>query len=434
MSLTTVGILGIFGLLLLIFARIPVAFSMAAIGFLGFSYIVSPSAAIAMLSMDVFENFSSYNLTVIPMFVFMGSIAFRTGITTRLFDASYTIFGRMRGGLAVASIIACAGFSSICGSTNATAAAMGAVALPQMRRYEYDDALATGCVASAGTLGILIPPSALLIIYGIIAEQSIGSLFIAGIIPGAILTFLFVLTVMLLCLINPALAPAGSSTSIRKKVRALFSIIEVPVIFLLIIGGLSTGWFSPTQAGGAGSASLVLLGLLRRKLTWSRFVEAANDTLLISCMVVFIVTGAIIFNHFMAVTKIPFLMADWISSISLPPVAVMGLIIFLHVIGGFFMDGFAMILLTVPILLPLVASMGFDLIWFGIVIVLIVEMGAITPPVGVNVYVIKGISDDVPLETIFRGIFPFLLALCVEVALLLVFPKLPIILGNLLTF
>jgi C4-dicarboxylate transporter DctM subunit len=434
MTLTTVGLLGILGLLLLIFVRIPVAFSMAGIGVLGFSYLVSPSAAIAMLSMDIFETLSSYNLTVIPMFVFMGSIAFRIGITASLFDASYSVFGRIRGSLAMASVIACAGFSAICGSTNATAAAMGAVALPQMKRYKYDNALATGCVASAGTLGILIPPSALLIIYGIIAEQSIGSLFLAGIIPGVLLAFLFVITILLLCSMNPALAPAGSPTSLSNKVRAIFSVVEIPVIFLLIIGGLSTGWFSPTQAGGAGSASLIILGLLKKKLTWKHFVEAGNDTLLISCMVVFIVMGAIVFNHFIAVTKIPFLLADWINNLSFPPAIVMGLIVLVHLIGGCFMDGFALILLTVPILLPLVEGLGYDLIWFGIMIVLIVEMGAITPPVGVNVYVIKGISADVPLETIFRGIFPFLVALVLEVGLLICFPQLTSILSNLMAY
>jgi C4-dicarboxylate transporter DctM subunit len=434
MSPTTIGVLGILVLVLLFLVRIPVAFSMAAVGILGFSYVVSLRAGLEILAMDIFETFSSYDLTVIPMFVLMGSIAYRIGITTRLFDASYTFFGKMRGGLAVASIIACAGFAAICGSTTATAASMGSVALPQMKRYKYDDAFATGCVASAGSLGILIPPSGVLIVYGIIAQQSIGKLFIAGVLPGILLSLLFVMTVMAMCWRNRALGPAGAATTLKEKIRTLPGIVEVPILFILVLGGLFTGWFSPTQAGGAGSASVLLLGLVRRKVTWKIFCEAAKDTLLISCMVVFIVTGATIFSHFLAVTKIPFLLSNWVNSLSFPAIIIMSIVIFIHLIGGCFMDGFALILLTVPILLPVLEKIGFDLIWFGVIIVLICEMGAITPPVGVNVYVIKGVAEDVPLETIFKGIFPFLAALIVEAVLLMLFPRIVTFLPGLVSY
>jgi C4-dicarboxylate transporter DctM subunit len=423
MSPATAGIVGILVLILLFLIEFPVAFAMAFVGILGFGYLVSFSAGLEMLAMDIFENFSSYTLTVVPMFVFMGCIAFRIGMSDRLFDASYAFLGKLRGGLAVASIMACAGFAAICGSTNATAAAMGTVALPQMKRYNYDDSLATGCVASAGSLGILIPPSALLIVYGIITEESIGKLFIAGILPGLLLAFLFIIAVKILCARNPALGPAGPATSIKQKLGALLAVGEVLILFLLVLGGLFAGWFSPTQAGGAGAAGVLILGFIRRRVTWKGFVEAGKDTLLITCMVMFIVTGAMIFSHFIAVTKIPFLLSDWVSALPIPPMGIMGLIVLLHLIGGCFMDGFALIVLTVPILLPMVKALGFDPIWFGIMIVLIVEMGTITPPVGINVYVIKGVAQDIPLETIFKGIFPFLAALIAAAIILMVFPQ-----------
>jgi C4-dicarboxylate transporter DctM subunit len=434
MDPVTVGIVGIVLLVFLFVIEFPVAFAMGFVGFLGFGYLVGFSASLDMLAIDIFENFSSYNLTVIPMFVFMGCLAFEIGMSTRLFDASHAIFGKMRGGLAIAAIMACAGFAAICGSTNATAAAMGAVSLPHMKRYHYDDSLATGSVAAAGSLGILIPPSALLIVFGIMAEESIGKLFIAGVLPGLLLALLFVITVKILCLRNPSLGPAGTSTSLKQKLTAVSAVGEVLILFCLVLGGLFTGWFSPTQAGGAGAAGVLILGLLRRKLTWKGFVKAGKDTLLITCMVMFIVTGAAIFSHFFAVTKIPFLLSDWVSQLNFPPMVIMGLIVLLHLIGGCFMDGFGLIVLTVPIMLPMIKALGFDVYWFGIIIVLIVEMGTITPPVGVNVYVIKGVAGDVPLETIFKGIFPFLLALIVEVIILMIFPQIATFLPTIATY
>jgi C4-dicarboxylate transporter, DctM subunit len=303
-----------------------------------------------------------------------------------------------------------------------------------MKRYHYDDSLATGSVAAAGSLGILIPPSALLIVFGIMAEESIGKLFMAGVLPGLLLALLFVITVTILCLRNPRLGPAGTSTSLKQKLTAFSAVGEVLILFCLVLGGLFTGWFSPTQAGGAGAAGVLILGLLRRKLTWKGFVKAGKDTLLITCMVMFIVTGAAIFSHFFAVTKIPFLLSDWVSQLNFPPMVIMGLIVLLHLIGGCFMDGFGLIVLTVPIMLPMIKALGFDVYWFGIIIVLIVEMGTITPPVGVNVYVIKGVAGDVPLETIFKGIFPFLLALIVAVIILMIFPQIATFLPSFISY
>jgi C4-dicarboxylate transporter DctM subunit len=419
----TIGLIGIVVLVLIFLLGMPVGFAMAFVGLAGFCYLVSPEAGLSILARDVFSNFSSYSLTVIPMFVLMGSIAFASGMSRRLYDAGYTLFGQLRGGLAMATIAACAGFAAMCGSTNATAAAMGRVSLPEMKRYNYDDSLATGCVAAAGSLGILIPPSTIFIIYGILTEQSIGKLFIAGVIPGVILAVLFMAVVSLLCLRNPNLAPAGAPTSWREKLAGLTGILEMLILFGLVIGGLFLGWFSPTQAGAAGAAGALLIGLARRQLNWQGFLFAIKDALRITCMVMVIVTGAIIFGHFIAVAKIPLVLSEWVGGLPLPPAAIMGIIVLMYLAGGCFMDALALITLTVPIIYPVILILGFDPIWFGVIIVLVTEMGVITPPVGVNVYVIKGIAEDVPLETIFRGIFPFLAALIVAVAILIAFPQ-----------
>ena len=423
MSPITIGLIGIVVLVLIFLLGMPVGFAMAFVGLAGFCYLVSPEAGLSILARDVFSNFSSYSLTVIPMFVLMGSIAFASGMSRRLYDAGYTLFGQLRGGLAMATIAACAGFAAMCGSTNATAAAMGRVSLPEMKRYNYDDSLATGSVAAAGSLGILIPPSTIFIVYGIMTEQSIGKLFVAGVIPGVILAVLFMAVVSILCLRNPNLAPAGAPTSWREKLAGLTGILEMLILFGLVIGGLFLGWFSPTQAGAAGAAGALLIGLARRQLNWQGFLFAIKDALRITCMVMVIVTGAIIFGHFIAVAKIPLVLSEWVGGLPLPPAAIMGVIVLMYLAGGCFMDALALITLTVPIIYPVILVLGFDPIWFGVIIVLITEMGVITPPVGVNVYVIKGIAEEVPLETIFRGIFPFLAALIVAVAILIAFPQ-----------
>jgi C4-dicarboxylate transporter DctM subunit len=433
-SSVTVGIIGIAVLILIFLLGMPVGFAMAFVGFAFFCYLVSPDAGLSLLARDVFSNFSSYSLTVIPMFVFMGSIAFASGMSRRLYEAGYTLFGQMRGGLAMATIAACAGFAAMCGSTNATAAAMGRVSLPEMRRYNYDDSLATGSVAAAGSLGILIPPSTIFIIYGILTGESIGKLFIAGVFPGLLIAILFIIVVSILCLRNPALAPAGAPTSWREKIAGLTGIVEMMVLFLLVVGGLFLGWFSPTQAGAAGAAGALLIGLVRRQLSWQGFLFAIKDALQITCMVMVIVTGAIVFGHFMALAKIPLVLADWVGGLPLPAAAIMGLIVVLYLLGGCFMDALALITLTIPIVFPLVLYMGFDPIWFGVIIVLVTEMGVITPPVGINVYVIKGIAGDVPLETIFKGIFPFLGALIVAVGILMRFPQIATFLPSFTTY
>jgi len=430
----TVGVIGIGVLLVTFLIGMPVAFAMGFVGLVGFCYLVSPGAGLSILARDFFTQLSSYSLTVIPMFVFMGSIAFASGMSRRLYDAGYTLFGRMRGGLAMATIAACAGFGAMCGSTNATAAAMGRVALPEMKRYNYDDALATGTVAAAGGLGILIPPSTIFIVYGILTQQSIGKLFIAGVLPGILLSALFITAVLVLCLRNPSLAPAGGPTIWKEKLAGITGIIEMLVLFILVIGGIFWGWFSPTQAGAAGAAGTLIIGVVRRQLSWQGFLFAIKDTLRISCMVMIVVTGAIIFGHFMAAAKIPLILSDWVSGLQLPAVAVFAVVVLIYLVGGCFMDTLALITLTVPIIFPVVMALGFDPIWFGVIIVLITDMGVITPPVGLNVYVVKGIAEDVPLETIFKGILPFLGALVLTTVILLAFPQIATFLPSLTSY
>lgn len=431
MDPVNVGIIGICLLILLFLLRMPVAFAMAFVGFLGFSYLSSFKAGYKLLARDIFEQFSNFPLSAIPMFILMGSFAFASGIGKRLYDAAYTILGNLRGGLTMATVVASGFFAAICGSTSATAATIGKIALPEMKRYRYDDTLATGCLASAGTLGILIPPSTIFLVYGIMTEQSIGKLFVAGIIPGIILAFLFIITVTLLCWHNPSCGPAGASTTLKEKLKALTGIGEALLLFGLVIGGLFLGWFTPTQAGGIGAAGALAIGLVRRQLGWKVFIESTKDGLRTSCMVLCVIACATVFGHFMAVSTIPFILADWIGGLPISPMAVMGVIVFIYLIGGCFMDAMALVVLTVPVIYPVVVRLGFDPIWFGVIIVLVSEMGVITPPVGVNVYVIKGIAPEIPLETIFKGIFPFLIAIILNTGILMAFPKIALILPGL---
>ncbi len=431
MNVTTVGLIGLLLLVVLLFSRMPVGFVMALLGVAGFGYVVKPSASFNMLAIDVFDTFSSYNLTVIPLFIFMGQIAFHSGISRRLYDSVYVFMGHYKGGLAIATIGACAGFSAISGSTNATAATMAMITLPEMRRYNYDMALATGTVAAGGSLGILIPPSVIFIIYGIMTEQSIGKLFAAGIVPGLLLASLFILVIYIKVHFNPAIAPAATKSTFTERVKSFSGILEAVLIFALVMGGLFFGIFTPTEAAAVGAFLTLILALLRRQLSWAHFIESLMDTTKISCMIMIIVTGAIVFGHFMAITRIPFDLANWVSGLPLPNYAIMGVIVLVYLIGGCFMDALAMIMLTIPIFYPVAMSLGFDPVWFGVVIVLVTEMGVITPPVGINVYVVHGIAKHVQLETIFKGVAPFILALLICVAILLAFPQVALFLPGL---
>jgi C4-dicarboxylate transporter DctM subunit len=432
MSLTTIGIIGIAILVILLFSNMPVGFVMAFVGLFGFSYVVNFSAGLSLLARDIWDVFSSYGLTVIPLFVFMGQIAFHAGISRRLYDSAYVLMGHRKGGLAMATVAACAGFAAISGSTNATAATMATVTLPEMKRYKYDMGLATGTVAAAGSLGILIPPSVIFIVYGILTEQSIGKLFAAGILPGILLSFLFLLTIHIQVRRNPSLAPPGPETDLKAKFKSFAGVLETLVIFGLVMGGIFFGFFTPTEAAAVGAFLTLMISICRGQLTWDGFIQSLADTTRISCMVMVIVTGATIFGHFMAITRVPFELAGWVAGLPLPRSAVMMVIVLIYLFGGCFMDALAMVMLTIPIFFPVSQALGFDPIWFGVVIVLITEMGVITPPVGVNVYVVYGVAKDVPLEVIFKGVLPMVLALLVCNMILLIFPQIALFLPGLM--
>ncbi len=434
MSPNTIAIIGVVLLILLFLSRMPVAYVMALIGLLGFAYMTSVEAALSILGKDFWVMFSSYNLTVVPMFVFMGTMAFYSGMGGRLYNAAYRFLGQLPGGLAIATCYACAAFGACCGSTTAAAAAMGKVILPEMKKYNYDPALATGCVASAGSLAILIPPSTILIIYGVMTEESIGKLFAAGILPGILLATCFALAVFIICWRNPKLGPPGMKATWKERIASLSGVVEMFILFALVMGGLFVGWFTPTEAGAAGAAGAMLIPLARGQLTWRGLIDSLVETTRITAMVFLIVTGATIFGHFMAVTRVPFELSEWVGGLGVSPYIIMGFIIFGYLIGGCFMDSLALITLTVPVLYPLILKLGFDSVWFGVIIVLVGEMGVITPPVGINVYIIKGVAGDVPLETIFRGIFPFLVALIVCTAILIAFPQIALFLPSFMTW
>jgi len=428
------GIIGIVFLIVILFSKFPVAFCMALVGFLGFGYLVSPEAALNIIAKDFYSVFSSYGLTVVPLFVFMGQILFYAGISRKIYDAAYAWLGHYKGGLAMATVGACASFSAICGSTNATAATMATVALPEMKRFKYSDELATGVVAAGGSLGILIPPSVIFIVYGIMTEQSIGKLFMAGILPGILLSALFILTIYIWVSINPKMAPSVEKQNFKLKIRSLTGLIEVIILFILVMGGLFLGIFTPTEAGAVGALGGLVIPLVRRQLSWKGFIAAIYSSTQTTCMIFMIVAGATVFGHFLAVTTIPSVLSDWVVGLPLPPWAIMIVVMFFFFIGGCFMDALGMILLTIPIFFPVAVALGYDPIWFGVVIVLVTELGVITPPVGINVYVVSGIAKDVPLEVIFKGAFPFVLTLLAYLVIMIFFPQIALFLPSLAAY
>ena len=419
-----VGILGFIILIFFFLLGVPVAFSMALVGLLGFGYLTSIESAVSMTGTVLWSTLESYSLSVLPMFVLMGAIAFQSGISRRLYDALEKFFGRLPGGLGMATIFACAGFSAICGSSAATAATIGRVSIPEMRKHNYNSSLSTGCVASGGTLGILIPPSTMLIIYASMTEQSIAELFAAGIIPGIVVAILFAITVFALCFFYPALAPPSASFSLREKLASLRGVVDTFLLVVVVLGGLFVGFFTPTEAGGMGAAGILVIALARRSITWQGFIESLKETTRISCMILFILSGAFIFSRFMAITRLPADLSMWVGTLPLPTWAILLGVVLVYLIGGCFMDALGLVTLTVPVFYPMVLKMGVDPIWFGVTIVLITEMGAITPPVGINVYVIAGIvPPDISMETIFKGIWPFLGALLFAQILFIAFPS-----------
>ncbi|MBW2430361.1 MAG: TRAP transporter large permease [Deltaproteobacteria bacterium] len=436
MNPTVVGIVGIAIMVLIFFSRMPVAYVMTMVGFLGFSLMISFKGGLNLLSRNIYEVFSSYGLTTIPLFILMGQLAFNSGISRRLYDTAYKFLGSTRGGLAMATVSACTGFGAVCGSSPATAATMATVGLPEMKRYKYADELATGSVASGGGLGMIMPPSVVLIVYGILTEESIGKLFVAGIFPALLITLLFIAAIYVRCRFAPDQGPPGEQFTLKEKLQSLTGLIDTIAVFSLVIGGLFFGFFTPTEAAAVGAFGVLAVSLIRRQLTWQGFVKSLYETLRTSCMVMLLIAGAVVFGKFLAITRIPFNIASWIGGFDLPPFAVMTMIILVYFLGGCFMDALAFVMLTIPIFFPVVTNLGYDPIWFGIIIVMVTEMGVITPPVGINVYVVYGVAEGViggvPLESIFKGIIPFLLAVIAGLVILIGFPQIILILPNLM--
>jgi len=422
-SLVAIGVIGIVVMLLLLFSRMPVGFAMMLVGFAGFGYIVSPSAAAALLPLDLYALFSTYSLLCIPLFILMGEFAFCSGIGNRLYDVAHKWVGQFRGGVAMATVWASAAFGAVCGNPIATAATIGTVALPQMKKLNYDEALSTSCVAAGGTLAELIPPGITLIVYGIMTKISIGKLFAAGVFVGILDAVLFCFTIYALTRIHPSWGPAGPRTEFREKLVSIPQIWETVVVFAFIMGGIYAGWFSPMQAGGIGAAAILIIALSRRIINRKHFTAAVLAATRLSCMVMILLAGATVFGHFLAVTRIPFEVAVWIESQGWSPFIVLIMILAVYFVAGFFIDALAFMMLTLPIFFPLVVGMGIDPIWFGVVLLLCMNMGALTPPVGILVYVVKGIAPDVPLETIFKGIFPFLIPISILIGILWAFPE-----------
>ncbi len=383
-----------------------------------------------MLASESFTLASSAELVVIPLFILMGNVASATGMSRALYDAAYALVGRVRGGLASATVIGCGGFAALSGSSVASALTMGRVSLAEMDRFDYDPRLSTGAVAAGGTLGILIPPSTGFVIYAILTEQSIGRLFLAGVLPGLLLLGLFLLTIALLCWWRPALGPAGPVTTAREKLGALGGAAPIVAVIVLTIGGIYGGFFSPVEAAGVGAGLVILYGALTRRLGAVALWQAARDSIVTTATVMLILIAAHMINPFLALSHIPQAVGEGLSALALPPLGTLALILAIYLVLGCFLEGFAMLVLTLPIFFPVITALGIDPIWFGVLVVLTLEMGLISPPVGINVFIVKSVAPGVDLGTIFRGVAPFWLAMLAALMLLVAFPQISLILPN----
>jgi C4-dicarboxylate transporter DctM subunit len=418
-----VGVYGIIAMFLVLFLlKIPAAFTMALVGFLGIAYVTSFGAALGMIGSDLWNSFSSYGLTVIPMFILVGEFAHYGGYNNSLYSATYKWFGHYKGGLALTTIMACAIFSAISGSNTATAATMSTVAIPEMRKYNYHPQLNAGSVAAGATLGVLIPPSIVLVVYGLYTGQSIGKLFFGNVVPSAILTILIGATVFYICWRHPDWGPKGPKSTWGERIRAIPDLLDIFILFAIIMYALFTGVVTATEAAAASCAIALILCMVRRKLSFDGFIKSIIDTLRISCMVFMIVAGAVIFGRFLSVTRLPFEAASWISTLALPNWALFSLIIVCYIIGGCVMDALAFLLVSLPIFYPIVTAMGYDPIWFGQVICIVTTMGSIMPPIGICCYVVAGMAKDIPLGTVFRGSAYYIPSYIISIILLMLFP------------
>jgi C4-dicarboxylate transporter DctM subunit len=425
------GIIGFMIMFVIFFAGLEIGFSMAVVGFLGFSFMTSFQAGTNVMAKDIFDVFSSYSLTVIPLFILMGQVAANSGIGKKLYHSAFRFIGHVPGGLAMATVVGCTLFGAICGSSTATAATFTTVSVPEMRRYKYSDKLIGGVIASSGGIGIMIPPSVIFIVYGVFTQQSIGRLFMAGIFPGITVCTLFIVAIYIWCLKDTRLGPKGGTSTWKERFRSLPGAIEIVILFVIVMGGMLKGFFTPTEGGAVGAFAILLLTMVRRSITLKDVGKSIMETLVSSCMIMVIVAGATIFGHFLTISTIPFKVAEWVGTLPLHHNVIMAMILFIYLIGGCILDALALIILTIPIFYPVVIQLGFDPIWFGVIIVLVTMMGVITPPIGMNSYVVAGVSK-IPLATVFQGIWPFLIALCIAAAILIAFPEIATFLPALL--
>lgn len=428
MTSTLIGLTALAGLFLLIFLRVPVGIALALSGIAGYWSLSGLDATLALMGSIPFEIGYNYDLSIIALFVLMGNFAMVSGMSRDLYDMARSLVGHWPGGLASATIVGCAGFAAVSGSSLASAVTMGRVALPEMKRYNYHPQLATGCVAAGGTLGILIPPSTGFIIYALLTEESIGQLFLAGIIPGIILTGLFMAAIAIMTHWKPEIGPAAPRLSWAERLRSVSRSFTLVAIVFVVLGGIYMGVFTPVEAAAIGSFMTFLLTALRRKLTLAVMRFCVLETIKTFAMVYLIVIGAFLFNPFLAVTRIPANLAGYVGSLELAPVVVLILIVFGYIVLGTFLEGIAIMVLTIPIVFPMIVDMGYDPIWFGVLLVVVLEMSLISPPLGLNVFVVKGIAPEVPMNEIFKGVLPFWAAMLVCAALLIAFPDLALIL------
>jgi tripartite ATP-independent transporter DctM subunit len=418
------AVVGLLAMLVLSFVRIPIALSMAIVGVVGYAYMRDWNWTVAFASLQtrLYETGRNYTLSVVPLFILMGNFVTRAGMSQELFRAAYAFIGHLRGGLAMATILACAGFGAICGSSIATAATMAKVAYPSMKRFGYSDTLATGAIASGGTLGIMIPPSTLLVIYGVFTETNIGALFAAGILPGLLGAVLLCLAVQYVTIRDPKAGPRGERSDWNERWQALKGVWAVAALFLFVIGGIYAGFFTATEGAGMGAFAAMAFALWRRVLTWKALYQALVESARTTSMLFMILIGALMFAEFINITSMPTDLVGFVKRFEIHPVAVVTAICIIYVLLGTAMEELSMVLLTIPVFLPVILQLGFDPIWFGILIVVVVEIGLISPPVGMNLFVLKTLIPGVPQSTVFRGVLPFMLADVIRMALLIAFP------------
>lgn len=433
------SLVGFAVLLALILLRVPIAFAMGLVGTFGFAYMVNWHAAMSMIATVTYETGLAYTLSVVPLFILMGNFVTKAGLSNELYSAANAFLGHRRGGLAMATVVACGGFSAVCGSSLATAATMARVSMPSMRKFGYSDSLAAGSIAAGGTLGILIPPSVILVLYGIMTEQNIGLLFMAGVLPGILGILLYLAAVSATTWLNPEAGPPGERLNWKERMIALRGVWGVLVLFIIVMGGIYGGVFTPTEAAGIGAGGAFLFTLARGKLTWDSLLEILSQSVRTTAMIFSVLIGALMFSNFINIADLPTLLTDWVRHANLSPFMVLMFVIAVYLVLGCILESLSMILLTVPVFYPMISELVFPgvapemvLIWFGIIVVVVTEISLITPPVGLNVFVLRGVMPDVSTSTIFKGVTPFWIADIVRLALLVAIPWISTLLPTLM--